>query len=232
MSSQKLPILVAIFITLSVPVHADVSKVYHPYVEPLEREIELMALQSFDDVDQHETTYSMGYGQAVRENIFLELSGQAYQNDHDGFDIEDWELEGLIQLSEQGAGPVDYGVLVEIEREVAENVWETGAALLMESEWGQSSLAANLGIAYEFGGGIDNEYDRFARLQWRYRLQPGFEPAFEVHLDEYDEAAGPAALGTVRLGGKQKLKWELALLFALDDETPSSMLKAALELEF
>lgn len=212
--------------------YADLSKVYHPYVEPMEKEIEFMATQSFDDLDEHETTYAISYGQALRENFFLELSTQASKNDDESLDVEDWELEGLIQLSEQGAGFIDYGILMELERETEENITEAGVALLLEKEIGRTSLATNVGIAYEFGSGIDNEYDRFLRAQWRYRLYPSFEPALELHVDEYDKAAGPAILGLARLGNGQKFKWEFALLFALEDETPDTTLKAVLEFEF
>jgi len=224
------PVLIAGL--LSGYVYADVGKVYHPYVEPLEREIEFMSRQSFDDLDEHETVYTLGYGQAIRENFFLELSAKAYKNDQQDFDVEDWELEGLLQLSEQGAGPVDYGMLIEIERETTDNITEAGVTILLEKEFGPTSLATNLGLAYEFGSGIDNEYDRSLRAQWRYRLQPSLEPALELHMDEYDKAAGPAILGLVRLGNRQKIKWELGLLFALEEETPDTILKGTLEFEF
>lgn len=217
---------------LSVSTQADVGKIYHPYVEPLEREIEFMTTQSFDDLDQRESAYTLGYGEAIHEKFFLELSAKAIKNDDEGLEVEDWELEGLLQLSEQGANIFDYGILFELERETEENITEAGLALLLEKELGSTSLAANIGVAYEFGSGIDNEYDRFLRTQWRYRLQPSFEPALELHLDEYDKAAGPALLGLVRLGNRQKFKWEFALLFALEDETPDTLLKAVLEFEF
>lgn len=232
MSFIKPLIIVVIAGTWSLSAFADIGKVYHPYVEPLEREIEFMATRSLDDMDQHKTDYTLAYGQTLRENVFLELSVRGSESDQEILDVESFELEGLFQLSEQGAGPVDYGVLIEAERESAKNISEIGGTLVLEGELGPTSLALNLGMAYEFGGGIDNEYDRFMRLQWRYRLQPGFQPAFEIHMDEYDKAAGPAAVGSLRLGNKQKLKWELGWLFALEEETPASLLKAVLEYEF
>lgn len=219
-------------VALALPVHADVGKVYHPYVEPLEREIELQARRSFDDMDQHENTYSIGYGQALNEKIFVELSVDGQESSTEHFDTSRWELEGLFQLSEQGAGPVDYAILLEAEREPKANISEIASFLLLESEIGQSSLTANLGLSFEFGSGIDNEYDRFGRVQWRYRLKPALEPAFEIHADEYDKAAGPALLGRISLPRKQKIRWELGYLFGLDDETPASLLKASLEFEF
>lgn len=232
MSLIKYLLLISIVFILPRYSYGDIGKVYHPYVEPLEREIELMMTRSFDNFDEHENFYTLGYGQAVRENLFIELSGRARQSDQEHIDMSNWELEAVYQITEKGAGPIDVGVLFEAEREPQKNISETAISLLLESELGQTSLTANLGLAYEFGSGIDNEYDRSLRAQWRYRLQPSFEPALELHMDEYDKAAGPAILGLLRLGNRQKLRWELGLFFALEKETPDQMLRAVLEYEF
>jgi hypothetical protein len=216
----------------SMPVFAGINKIYHPYVEPLEKEIEFIGTRSFDDMDQYRNSYTLAYGQAVTEKLFLEFSTQAEETAKTDFDIETYEVEALYQLSEQGAGFVDYAVLVELERETQANISEIGATVLLEKELGPSSLTANVGLAYEFGSGIDNEYDRSARLQWRYRLRPAFEPALEVYVDEYDKAAGPAMMGLLRIAPGQKIRWELGLLFGLEEETPDKLLRAVLEYEF
>jgi hypothetical protein len=143
-----------------------------------------------------------------------------------------YELEALWQLSEQGQYDFDYGLLIEAERENTRNISEISAALLVEKEFFHSSLAVNTGLAYEFGGGIDNEYDTFLKAQWRYRYQPQLEPAIEIHLDEYDKAMGPALMGLIRTGHRQKLKWGLAWLFGLNKITPASSIKLELEFEF
>lgn len=216
----------------SSPACADIRKIYHPYVEPLEKELEFIGTHSYDAMDNYQNRYLLGYGQSLTDNFSLELSALAEQHQESDFDIEAYELEGLYQLSEQGAQTIDYGLLIELERETKVNISEMGATLLLESELGDTSLTANLGLAYEFGSGIDNEYDRSARLQWRYRYRPALEPALELYLDEYDKAAGPALMGLQRLGTRQKLRWELGLLFALEKETPDTLLRAALEFEF
>lgn len=216
----------------STPACADIRKIYHPYVEPLEKELEFITTHSYDAMDNYANHYLLAYGQSVTDNVFLELSALAEKNTESDFDIEAYELESVLQLSEQGAQAIDYGVLIELERETKANISEIAATLLLETELGKSSLTANLGLAYEFGSGIDNEYDRTGRLQWRYRYRPALEPALELYLDEYDKAAGPALVGLQRLALRQKLRWELGLLFALDKETPDTLLRAVLEYEF
>lgn len=225
-------IAVAVTVLLSAPTVADTWKIYHPYVTPLEKELEFITTHSFDAMDNYQNRYLLGYGQSVTDTAFLELSALAEKHSESDFDIEAYELEGLVQLSEQGAQAVDYGLLVELERETKANISEIGATLLLETELGLSSLTANFGLSYEYGSGIDNEYDRSLRLQWRYRYQPALEPALELFLDEYDKAAGPTLIGRQHLGPKQKLRWELGLLFALEEETPDTLLRAALEYEF
>lgn len=211
---------------------AAVGKIYHPYVEPLEKEIEFVGTRSLDEMDYYRNSYTLAYGQAITDKFFLEFAVQAEDAAKTDFDIESYELEGLYQLTEQGAGVIDYGLLIEFERETQANISEIGATLLLEKELGRSSLTANVGLVYEFGTGIDNEYDRLARLQWRYRLRPAFEPAFEIYIDEYDKAAGPAMMGLLRIAPKQKIRWELGLLFGLEEETPDKLLRAVLEYEF
>jgi hypothetical protein len=70
------------------------------------------------------------------------------------------------------------------------------------------------------------------RTQFRYRQSAAFEPAIEVYLDDQDWAAGPAFIGAIRLSAGKQLRWELGLLFGLDEETPESNLRFGLEFEF
>lgn len=228
-------LLAATFFSTSftaLPVCADIGRVYHPYVETLEREIELRITQSHDELDDHTNLYNIGYGQAINDKLFIEAYAIASESDISGADIEAFELEGIYQLTEKGSQALDYGLLIELERENENNITEIGGTILLEKEFGVTSLTTNLGLTYEFGSGIDNEYDRSARMQWRYRLRPTLEPALELFMDEYDKSAGPALMGAQRLAHRQKLKWELGLLFALEKETPDTMLRAVLEYEF
>lgn len=217
---------------LCFPCLADVSRVYHPYVVPLEQEVEFEWVQSHDNLDEHETGMSLAYGQSLNERWFVEGAVMTARDDQSGTDIVAYELEALYTLNERGSGWMDYALLMEVEREVDTNIWEAGAVLVAEKEWEATSLAINLGLTYEFGSGIDNEYDRSARVQWRYRYRPALEPALEIHLDEYDKAAGPAVTGLWRLSPGQKIRWDLGVLFALDEETPDTLIKAGVEYEF
>lgn len=61
----------------------------------------------------------------------------------------------------------------------------------MGKEIGPTSLTANLSAIYEFGGGIDNEFESAAALQWRRRYAEKFETAVEYHAGDDLAAVGP-----------------------------------------
>jgi hypothetical protein len=138
----------------------------------------------------------------------------------------------LWQMSEQGEFAVDYGLLFEIEKENSLDVWEVSSALLLEKELGRYSATANVVLAYEWGDKIDDEFETALALQGRYRYSPRFEPAMEFFLGEDTSALGPAIMGMERLGLARAVRWELGVVFALNDDTPDYTFRAVLEYEF
>jgi len=214
------------------PCHADITRVYHPEVDPLEKEIEFRTTRSEDELDKYRNTYTMGYGQAINEKTFVEGYAIATKSQDDSFDINTFDLEAQYQITETGSRAIDYGVLVEMERKIKLNVSEVTSTLLMEKEFDRYSATANLGVSYKFGTGIDGEFDDLARLQLRYRLQPSLQPAVEIYIDQYDKAAGFAVMGLLRPGHQHKLNWEAGILFGLNSSTPNTLLRCSLEYEF
>ena len=84
----------------------------------------------------------------------------------------------------------------------------------------------------QFGDAIESEFETTFRGQLRYLLKPAFEPAIECYLDDLDKVAGPAVLGTARLGAGRRLHWEAGVYFPLDRRSPSTTLRIGLEFEF
>ena len=87
-------------------------------------------------------------------------------------------------------------------------------------------------LIYEWGDDIKDEWETSLGLQFRYRYTPRFEPALELYFAEDTQALGPAILGMERLGMRKALRWELASLFGLNNETANCTLRAAVEYEF
>lgn len=217
------------------PVHHNgVDKVYHPYVQPLERELEFRSVYQHDD-DPNEDgllRQRIGFGRAVTDRWFAEgyllgrrIPGQSLR-------LDGFEVESLFQLTEQGEFAADWGVLVEVERFTGAAITEVSARLLVEKEFGRWTGALNVGPEYEFGSGIANEFDSIFHAQWRYRLSPRLQPGIEIHRDELTSATGFLLQGVERLGGTRRLNWELGVLAPFNNTTPESTFRLMLDLEF
>lgn len=225
----KLIVLLLSFV-LSQSVWADglaIDKVYHPYVQPLEREIEWRMI-SADGEQKHR----FGLGKSLNDRVFVEGYLIAEDTDQHDLKISDYEIEVLWQLTEQGEYAIDWGMIAELEKEKDEDVWEFSTGLLMEKEWGRWIGAANLWLGYEWGDDIEDELETAIALQARYRYSRLFEPALEFYAGEDTRGLGPVVMGDVRLGKAKKLHWELGAIIGLDSKTPDNTWRVLTEFEF
>lgn len=203
-----------------------VDKVYHPYVQPLEREFEWRAL-SVDDVQ----TYQFALGYSLSDRLFVE--GYLIAEDsNEGLKLDAYEIEAKWQLTEQGEYAADWGLLFELEKQQHIDTWESSVGLLMERQWGRWVGAANVKIIYEWGPEIKNELETSLASQLRYRYKPYLEPAIEFYSSEQGSALGPVLMGDIRLASAKKLHWEVGSILGLDDATPNNTWRLLLEYEF
>ena len=218
--------------------HADgsfIDKVYHPYVQPHEKEIEWrwsMQKDNDDPLQDNAHKHRLAYGQSLNENWFTEIYLIGEKNREQDFKLTAVELEALWQITEQGEYDFDWGMLFELEHERDDNVSEVAAALLIEKEWHKWVATANLYLIYEWGSNIDNELETAMAVQGRYRYSRALEPAIEFYSSDSSEGIGPVLLGSFRLSGKKQIRWEAGVIFALDNETPDKTLKLLVEFEF
>src|SRR5690606_20664984 len=211
-----------------------IDRVYHPYVEPLETELEWRAVLT-DDPDHpedREQLHRLAFGKTLTERLFAEAYLVGRKTDSQSLDLSGFELEAMYQLTEPGEYSADWAIIVEYERDTDRNISGLGGGIVVEKEFGVTSLAVNLLTEYEYGGGIDEELDIGAAAQWRWRWNERFEPALELYAAEGTLGSGPALTGLQRLGNRQKLRWEFGLIFGLDSETPDRTWRALLEFEF
>ena len=214
--------------------HNGVDKVYHPYVQPLETEIELRTVyqNDGDPLEDGVARHRLSVGRAISDRVFVEGYLIGKKTLQDDFRLDAYELETKIQLTEQGEFWADWGLLIEFERERSESISELGAALLIEKELGTWVATLNLGTEYEYGSDIKNEFDFEAAAQLRYRLSERLEPAIEWYEDEFTSALGPVLQGLERFGVNRKAHWELGVLFPLNNTTPDTTYRFSLEFEF
>ncbi|RLQ22479.1 hypothetical protein DWB85_07615 [Seongchinamella sediminis] len=212
-----------------------IDKVYHPYVEQLEWELEWRLTHADENPQagtRGEQLHRLGLGRAVSEFVFVEAYLIGSDRAGDDLDLAAYELEVLWQLSEQGEYALDYGLLFELEKEHQEDVWEYATVLLLEREFGRFSGTANLGVIYEWGEDIADELETSLALQARYRYSPRLEPALELYSGEDTLGMGPVLMGMEKLGPMRALRWEAGVVLGLDSDSADYTLRAVLEYEF
>ena len=211
-----------------------IDKVYHPYVQPLERELELRSSIERNSTDDAAETqiYRLGYGQSLNDYWFAEgyLIGQ--QQHDNSLRLQAFELEAQWQLTEQGEYWADWGMLFELEKARSQDIMEFSTALLIEKEWGRLTGTANLHAIYEFGEDINNEFETALAAQLRYRYQQFLEPALELYKGQNTFGLGPVITGTVRLTDRRQFYWEAGAILGLDSDTADQTFRLLLEYEF
>ena len=235
--STLIPIFALMALLLNHPAHSDgvvVDKIYHPYIEAMEQEIEWRSVWQDQQPGQENNRVlsRLAYGRSFGDRWF----GEAYlvfaESTERSLELEGYELEVRHQLTEQGQYWADWGVIMELEKEDGADIWEFSSGLIVEKELGRWSATANALVIQEWGSDIDDELESTLALQTRYRFKPYLEPALEFHSGQDTRAFGPAMQGNLRLGVRRNLHWEMGLLFGLDSESPDTSIRAGLEYEF
>ena len=209
-----------------------VDKIYDPYVQPLEKELELRNLFQYDDDLPDVQRHSLGFGSALGERWFAEVYAIALKTSGESLHIDTYELELKRQLTEQGEFFFDWGLLFELEREADVDVWEFSTSVLIAREIGDWTATANVDFIYEWGSPINDEFETALHTQLRYRWRESLEPGLEIHVGQDTTAIGPAFSGLRRLNVGSKLRWEVGYFTGLDDATADHILRLSIEYEF
>lgn len=225
--------LLLLFVSYSIPALAEIDKIYHPYVEAYKSEIEYRTLYKNDNnaIRDGVQFHRLSFGHSITERFSMEAYVIAKNLPNDSLSINGFELEGKLQLTEQGEFWSDWGMLFEIERDTQLNKWEGDVGLLWEKQWGKWIGSINFFTGYEFGSGIEDEIETVFHSQMKYRWSRYLEPAIELYMDENARGLGPVFLGTQKLG-INKLRWELGIIFGLNSRTADQNLRFLLDFEF
>jgi len=184
--------------------HSDgfpMDKVYHPYVNPLEREIELRSNYMIDEDTLVNGTqqYRLSFGHALNDSLKGEIYLIGRNTPATDFKLTGYELELKWQLTEQGEYFADWGLLFELETERDRDINEFATSVLIEKELGSFGATLNLNAIYEWGDGISDEFETELAGQLRYRSSRIFEPGLELYLGQAAKGIGPVAIGEFRL---------------------------------
>ncbi len=228
-------ILLSIFFSSSLWADgSSIDKVYQPYVNPLEKEIEYRVLMENNNVAINDDFFihKFGYGQAITQKLFLE--GYVVSSDYAGVNpkTDAYELELRYQMTERGQYRIDWGSMYELEKYARLDKWEARAGLLASGQWKRLQNTFNIFIINEWGGGVQSELESSLAFQSIYRLSPSLEPGIELYANEDTSALGPMISGRIKMDGARKLFWEFAVIHGMRHTIPNNTFKFQLEYEF
>tara|TARA_R110000772_G_scaffold96144_6_gene194540 strand:- start:404 stop:1129 length:726 start_codon:yes stop_codon:yes gene_type:complete len=213
---------------------ATIDKIYHPYVDALEHELEYRVLVQDQQSDRISPAqiHKVSLGTSISDRWFGELYvvGEKSRDGH--FDIDTYEIELKRQLTEQGEYFADWGVIFEYETVAGSDIDEFTIGLLSEKEWGRWSGTANLFLTQEWGDDIVDEFESVFALQTRYRYSALFEPGLEFYSGQTATGIGPVLQGTINTGIRKNVHWEAGLILGLDSKSPDQSFRFLMEFEF
>ena len=209
-----------------------VDKVYHPYVLPNEREVEWRILAQRENGVSNDLAHRFAYGQSLTDNVMLEFYLVGERDVQGDFSLNAYEIEARWMMTEQGQYWADWGMLFELEKERKDNNWEVTSGVIVEKEFGRTSVTLNAFLIYEWGDTLEDEIETEFRLQSRYRYLEQFQPAIEVYSGENYLGLGPAFMGIQRFSGQKQLKWEAAFITGVNSESQGHIIRLAIEYEF
>lgn len=227
------PVLISLLLSSSALADGVVvDKVYHPYVLPNETEVEWRMLAQRENGVSNDLAQRIAYGQSVTDNLMLEFYLVGERDSNDDFSLSAYEIEARWMITEQGQYWADWGMLFEVEKEREENNWEITSGVIIEKEFGRTSLTLNAFIIYEWGDTLQDEMETEFRLQYRYRYLEQLQPAIEIYSGEEYLGLGPAFMGVQRFSDQKQLKWEAAFITGVNSESQGHILRVAIEYEF
>lgn len=211
-----------------------VDKVYHPYVDAMESELEyrVQFQGEHSNINYPREIHRLSLGHSFGDRLFGEMYVVGEKSRAGTFDFKAYELEMKWQLTEQGQYASDWGLLFEYENEMGRKIQEAAIGVLGEREFGRFSGTANFKVVAEFGKAIKDEVETVLATQLRYRYSRALEPALEAYVGQDYIGAGPIALGQINLGIRKNLTWEAGVIFGIEPDSPDQTFRLQFEYEF
>lgn len=244
--SSALNLLVGILLFAnSDPAEAS-HKVYSPYVDEGEVELEMRTHTTFDSDASKNSNEKMkfeaGYGVTSYWStaIVAEVADDASHQHR--YQATAWE--NIFQLTEPGEYWVDVGAYLEYEvGQQAGSNDEIEGKLLLEKMVGRYVHTVNLILNRELGSNAANATNFEYAWRTKYLLSKAIEPGIEIYgvmgelghslpASQQDHRIGPVISGELPVHQRKgKWKYELGYLFGVSDAAPNGTLKLNLEYE-
>jgi len=237
---------VSTLLLLTAPRAEATQKVYSPYVEKGELELEVRSHIDSDDDDSKDGArkdkYEIGYG--ITDWWFSSVFFEYEKSPGGKLHHEATAWENIFQLTDPGKYWLDVGFYLEYEAPVdGGNPDKLETKLLLEKAVGRFVNTANIKLEREIGGGASNDIGLGYAWRTKYRMQPEFEPGIELYGDlgtldnielnsKQEAQIGPVVAGKFSLGGRSKIGYEAGYLFGLNSATADGSVKWLLEYEY
>ena len=216
-----------------------------PGVEYGEREIELRFGTASPTSDERRVSAgSLAFGYGVTPWWFTEIYAKFNRFGGEATRFDAFEWENKLQLTEPGQYFVDLGLLIEIERPHDRSEgYELRIGPLLQKDFGPVQANFNVLLERHFRteepGITELGYQWQLKYRWRPELEFGAQGFGDVGqwndwepAHEQSHVLGPALFGKFRLGGRDVLKYNAALLFKASSAAPQRTVRAQLEYEF
>jgi hypothetical protein len=216
------------------------NKVYRPVVVPGETEVELRGgyVKDSDPAINTSQAYVVDLGYGFTPNWFSELVLEAAKGPGENLKSEAVEWENILRFTEPGQYFADFGWFAEFRIPLVSGdpyAIETGP--LIEQTVGRLVNTLDLLGERTFGGDGDDQTEVSYRLQTRYlsgaRIELGLQAFGEKASGE--KAAhriGPAAFSQMRMGQRNKIRMDAAILKGLTAATEDLRARWTVEFEF
>lgn len=226
-----------------------VDKIYQPYVEAGEWEVEYFGARSVDNKSAKDNAqvheFSVEHG--VNDWWQTELYGiwQKEAGDSVSFDAIEWE--NIFEFTEPGTYWVDTGATLAYEwTPDGDQADAVEARLLFAKNIGSTINVLNLVVEKEIGGGTRDDLEAGILWSTRYDYAPYFQPGFEIQsefgevndhasFDDQEHYIGPVAYGTIpfEMEGDEVegLEYRLGYLFGASNAASDGQVVMQLEYE-
>ena len=215
-----------------------------PIVEEGEREIDFKTgSERLKDGTSGSAT-SLGFGVGVNSWWFTELYGKWKREPgaSNAFDAVEWE--NRFQLAPAGKYPIDMGFLLEIERPKDRTEgYELTYGPLLQKDWGAVQGNLNLLLQKHVRATEVFYTELHYQAQLKYRASSQFEWGAQgfgsfgrwdkwAPASEQQHKFGPAIFGKIRVGNRQVIKYNAAVLLGVTDASPRATFRLQTEYEF
>ena len=240
---KPLVVAVALFAAQSLVAAADpAAKVHLPDVVQGELELELLGGQQWwngadDDRErQFVTEIEYGFTPWWRSGLGVgttRVPGESYR-------LDEIEWENTFLVTEPGRYWLDLGLFAELAYDSPERRSAVALGPMFQKEIG--ALQGNLNVIFEreLGHGAEPGAEIDYEWQVKWRGNPRFEPGVQglgtlgrtSDFGRRPEASiGPAFFGQIPTGGRNKLKYDAAVLFGANKNRPDTTVRFQLEYE-